>query len=39
MVLAQPDGVTWAISVSGNYPGQSGTLRSIFRSAVNAAFG
>ena len=39
MVLVQPDGVTWAITVSGNHPGASGALRSIFRSAVNAAFG
>ena len=39
MVLVQPDGVTWAISVSGNYPSSSGNLRSIFRSALNAAFG
>lgn len=39
MVLVQPDGVTWAITVSGNTPSDSGNLRSIFRSAVNAAFG
>lgn len=39
MVLAQPDGVTWAITVSGEYPSESGNLRSIFRSALNSAFG
>lgn len=39
MVLVQPDGVTWAISVSGEYPSESGNLRGIFRSALNAAFG
>lgn len=39
MVLVQPDGVTWAITVSGGYPSESGYLRSIFRSALNTAFG
>lgn len=39
MLLVQPDGVTWAITVSGNYPSESGNLRSIFRSALSAAFG
>ncbi|HSJ91301.1 MAG TPA: serine hydrolase domain-containing protein, partial [Ilumatobacter sp.] len=39
MVLVQPDGVTWAITVSGEYPSESGNLRSIFRAALNGAFG
>jgi D-alanyl-D-alanine carboxypeptidase len=39
MLLVQPDGVTWAITVSGNYPSESGNLRNIFRSALSAAFG
>lgn len=39
MVLVQPDGVTWAITVSGEYPSESGNLRSIFRGALSAAFG
>lgn len=39
MVLVQPDGVTWAITVSGEYPSESGNLRGIFRSALGAAFG
>lgn len=39
MVLVQPDGVTWAITVSGGYPSESGNLRSIFRGAMSAAFG
>jgi D-alanyl-D-alanine carboxypeptidase len=39
MVLVQPDGVTWAITVSGAYPGESGNLRSMFRNALSVAFG
>lgn len=39
MVLVQPDGVTWAITVSGEYPSESGELRGIFRAALGAAFG
>jgi D-alanyl-D-alanine carboxypeptidase len=39
MVLVQPDGVTWAITVSGEYPSESGNLRGIFRAALNGAFG
>jgi D-alanyl-D-alanine carboxypeptidase len=39
MVLVQPDGVTWAITVSGNTPSESGNLRGIFRSALSSAFG
>ncbi len=38
MVLVQPDGVTWAITVSGNYPSGSGQLRTIMRGALAAAF-
>ena len=38
MVLVQPDGVTWAITVSGEYPGNTGQLRSIMRNAFAAAF-
>ena len=38
MVLVQPDGVTWAITVSGEYPSSSGQLRSIMRRALSAAF-
>lgn len=39
MVLVQPDGVTWAITVSGNYPTDSDRLRGIFRAALAEAFG
>lgn len=39
MVLVQPDGVTWAITVSGEYPSDSDSLRNVFRSALGAAFG
>jgi D-alanyl-D-alanine carboxypeptidase len=39
MVLVQPDGITWAITVAGEYPGESGNLRSMFRSALSVAFG
>ena len=38
MVLVQPDGVTWAITVSGGYPSNTGQLRSIMRSALAAGF-
>ena len=38
MVLVQPDGVTWAITVSGDYPSSSGQLRSIMRGALAAGF-
>ncbi len=38
MVLVEPDGLTWAITVSGGYPGNSGQLRSIMRSALAAGF-
>jgi D-alanyl-D-alanine carboxypeptidase len=39
MVLHQPDGVTWAITVAGTYPSNTGDLRSIMRSALAEAFG
>jgi len=38
MVLVQPDGVTWAVTVAGNYPSSSGQLRSIMRGALAAGF-
>jgi D-alanyl-D-alanine carboxypeptidase len=38
MVLVQPDGVTWAISVSGETPSSTGQLRYIMRAALSAAF-
>jgi len=38
MVLVQPDGVTWAITVSGEYPSSTGQLRTIMRRALAAGF-
>jgi D-alanyl-D-alanine carboxypeptidase len=38
MVLVQPDGVTWAVSVSGETPSNTGTLRNIMRAAMAAGF-
>jgi D-alanyl-D-alanine carboxypeptidase len=38
MVLVQPDGVTWAISVSGETPSNTGTLRTIMRIALATGF-
>jgi D-alanyl-D-alanine carboxypeptidase len=38
MVLVQPDGVTWAISVSGETPSNTGSLRNIVNAALAAAF-
>jgi CubicO group peptidase (beta-lactamase class C family) len=38
MVLVQPDGVTWAISVSGDNPSETELLRSIVRSALATGF-
>jgi D-alanyl-D-alanine carboxypeptidase len=38
MVLVQPDGVTWALTVSGEYPSTTGQLRSIMRHALSAGF-
>jgi D-alanyl-D-alanine carboxypeptidase len=39
MVLVQPDGVTWALTVSGEYPSDTPQLRNIVQSALAAAFG
>ncbi len=38
MVLVQPDGVTWAITVAGEYPSSSGQLRSIVGGALAGGF-
>ena len=38
MVLVQPDGVTWAVTVSGDVPNDTGALRGIVTSALAAAF-
>ncbi len=38
MVLVQPDGVTWAVTVSGEYPSDTPQLRSIVRNALHAGF-
>ncbi len=38
MVLVQPDGLTWAITVSGEYPSATGQLRSIMRQALASGF-
>ncbi|WP_300618636.1 serine hydrolase [Ilumatobacter sp.] len=38
MVLVQPDGLTWAVTVAGAYPSDSGQLRSIVRQALAAGF-
>ena len=37
MVLARPDGVTWSLLVSGNYPWETDDLRRIFDETVAAA--
>ena len=34
MVLDRPDGVTWSVLVSGEYPGTTGNLRQIFDEAA-----
>jgi D-alanyl-D-alanine carboxypeptidase len=39
MVLRQSDGITWAITVAGNSPSDSGRLRSLLRSSLSEAFG
>lgn len=39
MLLRQPDGITWAVTVAGGTPSESGNLRSIVRSALAEAFG
>ena len=38
MVLVQPDGVTWAVTVSGEYPVDTPQLRHIVRNALVAGF-
>lgn len=38
MVLVQPDGLTWAITVSGESPSNTGQLRSIMAAALAAGF-
>lgn len=38
MVLVQPDGVTWAVTVSGNTPSESEALRGLVQGALAAAF-
>jgi D-alanyl-D-alanine carboxypeptidase len=37
MTVDRPDGVTWAVFVSGEYPSTTGNLRSIFDDAIAAA--
>jgi D-alanyl-D-alanine carboxypeptidase len=37
MVLARPDGVTWSVLVSGEYPWETDDLRSIFDDTMAAA--
>ena len=37
MVLARPDGVTWSVLVSGNYPWETDDLQRIFDETVAAA--
>ena len=38
MVVVQPDGVTWAVTVSGEYPSDTPQLRNIVRNALVAGF-
>lgn len=38
MVLVQPDGVTWAVTVSGNSPSESEALRGIVQGSLRATF-
>jgi D-alanyl-D-alanine carboxypeptidase len=38
MVVAQPDGLTWAVTVSGEYPGESSNLAGIVAAALAEAF-
>lgn len=38
MVLVQPDGITWAVTVSGEYPSDTPQLRNIMRSALAVGF-
>jgi D-alanyl-D-alanine carboxypeptidase len=37
MALARPDGVTWSVLVSGNYPWETDDLRRIFDETVASA--
>ena len=37
MVVDRPDGVTWSVLVSGEYPGTTGNLRQIFDEAAHDA--
>jgi D-alanyl-D-alanine carboxypeptidase len=38
MVLVEPDGVTWAVTVAGNTPSESESLRGVVQSSLAAAF-
>jgi D-alanyl-D-alanine carboxypeptidase len=38
MVLARPDGITWAILVNGEYPNESERLRTLFDRALRTGF-
>jgi D-alanyl-D-alanine carboxypeptidase len=38
MVLVQPDGVTWAVTVAGNTPSESESLRGVVQASLAAAF-
>lgn len=38
MLLRQANGVTWAVTVAGNYPSSSGSLRGIVKTALLRAF-
>jgi hypothetical protein len=38
MVLVQPDGVTWAVTVAGETPSNTPSLRNIVRAALAAGF-
>lgn len=38
MLLRQANGVTWAVTVAGNYPSNSGSLRGIVKTALSRAF-
>ncbi len=38
MLVVQPDGVTWAVTVSGEYPGSTSALQNIVRQALSDGF-
>jgi D-alanyl-D-alanine carboxypeptidase len=38
MVLVQADGITWALTVAGDYPSETSQLRNIFQASLVAAF-